>query len=125
MSGLLEIGDRIKKRRIQLEYNQAQLAKLLGIERASVILWESGQVRNIRPDNLINLGKVLRVSLDWLVFGDEPMESHGAIREPNAAYLADPYRVDQLSPDRKRIVLRVIDALITEQTIHLSTATDE
>lgn len=63
------IGDRIKKRRTQLNMTQEELAKKInGITYAAVSNWENGRtVPNAK--NSLELSLVLHCSMDWLLYG--------------------------------------------------------
>ena len=65
------IGDRIKKAREGLpsEMKAVDLAKAVGVSKEAVSQWESGAIKNIKPENLIKCADVLGVSIRWLVFG--------------------------------------------------------
>ena len=56
----------IKIARIKKGLTQKQLAKLLGLEYATVSRWETG-ANNIPSDKLIQLTKILGVSADYLL----------------------------------------------------------
>lgn len=62
-----EISDRIVQRAGELELNQSQLAKKLGLSRAAVGLWFNG--RSPSADKIIPIAQALGVSADWLLAG--------------------------------------------------------
>lgn len=64
------IGDNVRYLRKKKGYSQSQLARNLGINQASVSLWESGKT-NPDTDMLLQLARVFGVGLDDLV-SDEP-----------------------------------------------------
>ena len=66
----MTIGKRIRQRRKLLGLTLQQVADEFGINRASVAEWESGRSN---PDlmKLTDLARVLRVSSEWLLTGDE------------------------------------------------------
>lgn len=63
-----EMNDRIRQRRLQLDFTQHQLAKMLGVSRVSVTKWESGVVKPA-GENLYQLAKVLSCSPEWILYG--------------------------------------------------------
>lgn len=65
MSG---VGDRIKKRRLELNWTQDQLAQKAGISKSFLSDLENGK-RSVSADNLLDIARVLGVSLDYLMTG--------------------------------------------------------
>ncbi|WP_327211296.1 helix-turn-helix transcriptional regulator [Rhizobium leguminosarum] len=63
-----EIGQRIKERRIAKDMSQAVLAQKLGLTRAAVTQWESGQA-TCNYAQALELEKVLDVDVCFLIFG--------------------------------------------------------
>lgn len=65
-----EMKDRIRSRRLQLNFTQDALAKALGISRVSVTKWENGTTK---PDgeNLHRLAKILQTSPEWLLYSKD------------------------------------------------------
>jgi transcriptional regulator with XRE-family HTH domain len=66
-----EIGERIRQRRLELGLSLTQLARMLG-KRAGcplIIAWETGRAKP-GADYLIALAVELRVTTDWLLFGE-------------------------------------------------------
>ena len=64
-----EVGKRIKIRRIELDINQRELAKILGICQTHVSEWEAGR-RPIRVEHIIQLTHVLKMTSAQLL-GEE------------------------------------------------------
>ena len=60
------IADRIRQAREQNQMTQAELAKFLGITRASVNAWEQGISAPSTP-YLVELAKLFKVSTDYLL----------------------------------------------------------
>ena len=60
------IADRIRQAREQNKMTQAELAKYLGITRASVNAWEQGISAPSTP-YLVELAKLFKVSTDYLL----------------------------------------------------------
>ncbi|HGK4055344.1 TPA: helix-turn-helix transcriptional regulator [Klebsiella pneumoniae] len=73
------INERIRKARREIKMTQEALAKRLGLTKATISMWESG---NTAPNgkNMINLAEVLKVTPEWLLTGKEsdknPVESN-------------------------------------------------
>jgi transcriptional regulator with XRE-family HTH domain len=88
------LGQRLHRARDTARLTQEQLARRIGVTRSAISQWESGMVSNISAAHLLATAKVLRVSLDWLLSGEDGME----IAEDAAApYLyAEPSESDLL-----------------------------
>lgn len=67
-----DIGRRIREIRESQELTQADLGKLLGVEKASVSKYEAGEAkRGLPPEFLIKIAGLGGVSLDQLITGQE------------------------------------------------------
>ena len=58
----MKTGLAIAKRREQLGLSQEELAKKVGVSKASISRWESGDISNMRRDRISKLAEALRVS---------------------------------------------------------------
>jgi transcriptional regulator with XRE-family HTH domain len=79
------IGDRIRVLREAREWTQDQLAKRLGVSRASVSQWERGETKNIKNLTFLKLVGELGTTAEYLLFGrDDPS---GKWRRPRRSSL--------------------------------------
>ena len=62
-----EIGEIIKKKRLELNLTQAQLGEKLGVGAAAVNKWEQGIVTNIKREILRNISLVLKIHPAYLI----------------------------------------------------------
>ena len=65
---LIEMGNRISKRRKELQLTQEQLAEAMDLSLQSISCIELGK-KAIRPENLLNLCRCLNVSADYILTG--------------------------------------------------------
>jgi transcriptional regulator with XRE-family HTH domain len=65
MSG---VGERIRKRRLELTWTQDLLAQKVGLSKGFLSDLEGGK-RGVSADNLLDIARVLGVSLDYLMTG--------------------------------------------------------
>ena len=65
----MSLGDRIKERRVELKWNQDDLATKAGISKGFLSDLENGK-RSIRADTLSKIARVLGYTLDYLVLGE-------------------------------------------------------
>lgn len=67
------VGDYIKKLRKSKNLTQEELGKIVGVQRAAVQKWESGQTHNLKRDTIQKLSNFFNVSpssffdADWSV----------------------------------------------------------
>ncbi len=84
-----EISARLKKaRKEELNINQAQLAKVLGVEQSAVSKMESGG-KQIDCVSLQILHNELGVDMNWLLTGDGQKKSEPAGEEGVSSAIAD------------------------------------
>lgn len=81
--------ERLRQLRTARGWSQEALAEQLGLSRQAVQKWESGAARP-DMDNLVTLSRLFRVSLDWLVTGQEPEPAHEAPHQPEPVRPAIP-----------------------------------
>ena len=62
------VGERIKKRRVELGWTQDQLCTKVGLSKSFLSELESGK-RSVSATNLLNIAQTLSVSLDYLMTG--------------------------------------------------------
>lgn len=67
-----KIVERVKSRRLQLDYSYQDLAGKTGLSKSTLQRYESGSIKNIPLDKLKDLAKGLQVSPEWLMGWDSP-----------------------------------------------------
>lgn len=82
----MSIGERIRNARTDTGLSMAELGRRVGVSRASVHQWETGQSTGIKPPNLLALAKALGTSMEWLAGGKQTSR----ISEPPAYYDSGP-----------------------------------
>lgn len=75
---LCEIGKRIQTRRKQLGITQEQLANLMDVSIQMVSNLERGN-KSIRIENLVNLSRILQVSTDYILTGENTQRDNAAL----------------------------------------------
>jgi len=63
----MNIGDRIKSRRIELGLTQKDVAEKLGVKDATVQRYESGNIKNLKQEKISKLSEILCVKPEWLM----------------------------------------------------------
>ncbi len=70
----MNIGQNLKKIRKKTKLTQSDIAACFGKDRSTYTCWETG--RSFPSfENLIKLAKIFNVSIDDIIFGDEPAEA--------------------------------------------------
>jgi transcriptional regulator with XRE-family HTH domain len=69
------VGDRVKQRRTELGLTQDALAEKAGISKSFLSDLENGR-RSIGAETLLDLGRAMGVSLDFLMVGGESSVQH-------------------------------------------------
>ena len=88
------INEAIADRRRELGLTIDDVAKYVGVSKATVSRWESGEIDNMRRDRIAALAKILRVSPLFIMGIDEDDETHGYYTEPAVAEMANQIKDD-------------------------------
>lgn len=97
------VGERVKQRRVELGWTQDALSEKAGISKGFLSDLENGR-RSLGAETLLDLGRAMGVSLDYLMIGEESAH-HGEAHIPEAlALLAED---EGLSVRQALLLLRV------------------
>ena len=61
------MGRRIRELRLEKGLSQEELGRIVGVKRAAVNKWETGQVKNLRRDTIETLSRFFDVSPSYLM----------------------------------------------------------
>ena len=100
------MANRIKKRRKSLNFTQEQFAELLGISASSYTRIENA-FQNPALNTLINISKNLKISIDYMIFGNEDI--HGNVATDTEVFEA---LVDFSDMEKLRHAAEVLDKFI-------------
>lgn len=67
----MNLGEKIKNRRLELNMTLEEVGKIVGVTKSTVMKWESGYIENMRRDKIALLAKALRVSPLWIMGWDD------------------------------------------------------
>ena len=84
---MLDIGTRIKERRLQLGLSAEELAPLVGLSAATIYRYENGDIKKVNTTKLQSFAKALKTSESYLM---------GWIAERELC--SDPNQSEQFSP---------------------------
>lgn len=89
---LIEMGQRITKRRKELNKTQEQIAEFMNISIQSLSCIELGK-KAIRPENLYNLCIALDISPDYILMGKKSPQQLEGIQAKLSTLRADDYSI--------------------------------
>lgn len=82
----MTIGERIKRRRIQLGYSQTWLADKIGISKQQMYKYENGVITNIPSDKIEDIANALHCTPSYLMGWDA---DQSGVHIENGRYVAD------------------------------------
>lgn len=77
------VGERIKKRRVELGWTQDVLAEKAGISNSFLSDLENGK-RSVGADKLLDIARVLNLSLDYLMSGEDVEAPKSDVQIPSS-----------------------------------------
>lgn len=99
----MEMNNIIKNRRSELKLTLEDVANRVGVSRATVLRWETGEIKNLGKNRIASLAAVLQVSPEYLLgWNEDPATKMG---EDLAQAVAD------LTPEETASLLNYIDFL--------------
>lgn len=63
----MSFAERIRK--LRGDRTQSEVARAVGVTREAISQWESGGIKDLKPDNLLAVADYFGVSIRWLVTG--------------------------------------------------------
>lgn len=67
----MEMNQRIKERRLAMNYTQEELAEKLGLQKSAIAKYENGRVENIKRSIILKMATILECSPTYLMGWDE------------------------------------------------------
>jgi transcriptional regulator with XRE-family HTH domain len=99
---LLSFSDRLLAAMEAEGLNQAELGRKVGLTRSAINQLVSGSSKGMKPENLVAVARALRVRIEWLATGEEPM------RERFTKEDLDDLEILRLIPKDRREAVRSI-----------------
>lgn len=78
----LEFKDKIKALRLEIGATLEEIGNAVGVSKATVKRWESGEIANIRRDKIYKLAVALRTTPSYLMGWDEEDPTPVSGRQP-------------------------------------------
>ena len=101
---LKEIGERIFARRRSLKLTQEDVAEKMNVSIQMISNLELGK-KAIRPENLIKISSILKISTDFILKGEDSSEENNSLAE----------KVTQLSEEHLKVVESIVDICLGKQ----------
>ena len=71
----MEIGQKIKKARLERGLTQQELGNMVGVQKSAIAKYESGRVVNIKRSTLQKITKALNLRPSELIFNESPRDA--------------------------------------------------
>ena len=71
----MEIGQKIKKARLERGLTQQELGDIVGVQKSAIAKYENGRVVNIKRSTLQKIAKALNMRPSELIFTESPRDS--------------------------------------------------
>ena len=68
----MEIGQKIKKARLERGMTQQELGDIVGVQKSAIAKYENGRVVNIKRSTLQKIAKALNIRPSELIFDESP-----------------------------------------------------
>lgn len=115
------LQNRIKERRLSLNLTLLDVAEQLGVREATVQRYESGEIKNIKHETIVQLAKILDCSPSYLMGWEDslPQDSSSHEKEPPAYAEGSKkqrvmYLLDQLNDEGVEKVLEMLPVIFPE-----------
>lgn len=111
--GMTTKGERLKEAREAAKLTQPQLARLVGVTKASVSHWETGRTKDIKNNTFARISDVTGYTVRWLATGEGPKTEKGGTGI-SAASLDFLRKYESLSSD-DRAAIQIMLERLTQQ----------
>ena len=71
----MEIGQKIKKARLERGLTQQELGNIVGVQKSAIAKYENGRIVNIKRSTLQKIAKALNIRPSELVFTESPKDT--------------------------------------------------
>lgn len=71
----MEIGQKIKKARLERGLTQQELGDMVGVQKSAIAKYESGRVVNIKRSTLQKIASALNIRPSELIFNESPKDT--------------------------------------------------
>lgn len=104
---LLSFSDRLQAAMDAEGLRQTDLANKVGLSRAAINQLITGTSKGMKPDNLVAVARALRVRVEWLATGEDPMRD--PITPEDRAIIMS---LHQLDAEKRSLIIANIHAMM-------------
>lgn len=72
----MTIGERLKRLRLEKGLTQEELGRIVGVTKAAIQKYESGQIKNFKAESIRKLSDYFGMAPVYFIFDDVPEYSH-------------------------------------------------
>lgn len=128
-----DLGLRIKARRVELGWNQDQLATRAGVTKSAVSQWETGNIKTLQMSRVVKVADALGVEIRWLVTGDgiklrayslpdpslgiDEAEAIKNLRAADPAYRRYVISLALMSPDKQQLMVQTMREAVPDSVV--------
>jgi transcriptional regulator with XRE-family HTH domain len=105
----MEMNEKIKTRREELGLTLQEIGDYLGVSKATVQRYESGEIKNLKLESIEKLAEILKISPAFLMGWEEKKETSTAIDT-----IAAHFEGKNITPKKMRLIEQYIDALFED-----------
>lgn len=77
----MRMAERIKERRLIMDYTQEELAQKLGLQKSAIAKYENGRVENIKRSVIAQMANILQCSPAYLMGWSEEAQEQTSVTE--------------------------------------------
>lgn len=108
----MNIGERLKKRRLEMNMSLEQLARKLGVNRSTIYRYETGEIEKMPIRSIKPIASALNCSVSYLMgWDDEEIEASAEVQAD-----ADRY-YDHLEAELKEVIDDIINLQLTKEEL--------
>lgn len=79
----MTFGEKLRDRRIKLGLTLEQVGEAVGVAKATILRYETGDIQNVRHDKIAKLAAALHVAPAYLMGWDEEESTQGIANDVN------------------------------------------
>lgn len=112
-----ELKDLIKDRRLEIGKTLEQVGKEVGVAKATVQRWESGEIKDMRKNKLVLLAKALQTTPAYLMGWEDKQKEASLLSKEDL----DPLNKEliemlpHLSLDQRKLLVAMIKAMLEQE----------
>ncbi|NMM62353.1 helix-turn-helix transcriptional regulator [Clostridium sp. P21] len=107
----MNMNEKIKNRREELGFTLQEVGDYLGVSKATVQRYESGEIKNLKLESIEKLATILKVSPSYLMGWEESVKEQSNQIDTIAAHLEG----KNITPQKMKLLEKYIDALFDDE----------